>query len=442
MVRREAAGRRGVGAFDFASIRHLRMFEAVARLESLSQAAIEIGRSQPAVTQALDKLEKALGAAVIERRHSGSYLTDCGGILLLRTQRLFAQFEQALRDLFLVAAGAENARLQSTLNKITSNHARCLIATADGGSIEPAAINARVSKASLNRSIRELEQIFGRRLTRHTAHGAVLTQQGAELARRLKLAWKEIDYAREEIAAAQGLIQTQVSIGAMQQCATELLTSAIDEFLRRQPGARVSVESGSYDSLLENLRMGRCDFLFGVLRRPAWVTDVVEEPLLTGPYAIMARKDHPLTRNRSLTLEDFADYDWILARPGAPRRAAFDLLFEGARRKPESSIEMSSLEMQISIIETSDRLTLISAHETRRAARRGSVVALNFLPQVERSRDGVSTRAGWRPTAGQLSFLQILREHGRLADANIQSAAPAAKPGRVRLPRGASAPPR
>ena len=81
---------------ELPSLRHLRMFEAVARLESVSRAALEVNRSQPAVTQALAKLERTLGVHLIERRHSGSYLTDFGRIVLLRTQRLFALIELAL----------------------------------------------------------------------------------------------------------------------------------------------------------------------------------------------------------------------------------------------------------------------------------------------------------------------------------------------------------
>jgi DNA-binding transcriptional LysR family regulator len=407
-------------AFDFPSLRHLRMFESVARLESLSRAAAEVNRSQPAITQALNKLEDSLGVNVIDRHHSGSYLTDCGRILLLRTRRLFAQFEQALKEPLIGATVSDKARLRSILGKITTNHTRCLIATADSGSIEPAAHNVHVSRASLNRSIRELEQIIGRRLTRHTAHGVTLTQPGAELARRLKLAWTEIEYAREEISAEQGSAKTRISIGAMPQCATLVLTSTINEFLRREPGAHVTVENGSYDALLENLRMGRSDFLFGVLRRPDWATDVSEEPLFSAPYAIMARKHHPLTRKSSLTLEDFADYDWVLPRPGTPRRVSFERMFQSTRRKPGSSVEMSALDMQIAMIETSDRITLMSGQETQRAAKSGSVVALNFRPQVARGCDGVATRTGWYPTAGKLLFLKILRERALLAGAALE----------------------
>ena len=46
-----------------ASIRHLKVFESVAQLHGVRKASEEFHLSQPAVTQAIAKLEKQLGVA-------------------------------------------------------------------------------------------------------------------------------------------------------------------------------------------------------------------------------------------------------------------------------------------------------------------------------------------------------------------------------------------
>lgn len=419
---------------DLPNLRHLRVFEAVARLESLGRAAAEVNRSQPAVTQALAKLEVTLGVTLIERRHSGSYLTELGSILLGRTRRLFSLLDEALAEPLVGPPFAERDRIRQILHKITTNQVRCLVAAAEAVSIEQAARQVGLSPSSLTRSVRELEQILGRSLTRHTANGLSLTPSGAELARQMRLACTELEYAREEIAAAQGNVQTQVAIGAMPQCAKLVLTTAIEAFLAQEPGARIRVEDGPYEALLDDLRMGRIDFLFGVLRKPDWASDVSEEPLFEDPYAIMVRKHHPLTHKGSLCLDDLADYDWILPRLGTPRRMSFERLFEGARRKPRSSIETRALDMLVTMIGTSDRITLMPEQEIRRAAIGGTVVALDRLPRIARGSDGVATRAGWRPTAGKLLFLEQLRVQARklTAGAPRPNAMEASRPPRRR----------
>ncbi|CAN0366358.1 unnamed protein product, partial [Phaeothamnion confervicola] len=298
------AGNDPVKNAELPSLRHLRMFEAVARLESVSRAALEVNRSQPAVTQALAKLERTLGVHLIERRHSGSYLTDFGRIVLLRTQRLFALIELALTQPLVGAPFADTARLGPIVERLTSNHVACLIAIADGGTVSSARRGTNVTPRTLSRSAREIELIVGRRITRRSAQGTNLTQGGVELARQLRVAIKEMDYAQEEIAAARGEAQTTISIGAMPQCAMLVLASAIDEFMRCEPAAQIRIAHGPYDLLLGDLRMGRIDFLFGVLRRPEWASDVDEEALFDAPYAIIARRNHPLSRKRTLELDD------------------------------------------------------------------------------------------------------------------------------------------
>ena len=55
------------------------------------------------------------------------------------------------------------------------------------------------------------------------------------------------------------------------------------------------VVDGPYEVLLDTLRAGDLDLLFGVLRRPAWATDVREECLFSNPYAVFVGRQHPLT---------------------------------------------------------------------------------------------------------------------------------------------------
>ena len=118
-------------------------------------------------------------------------------------------------------------------------------------------------------------------------------------------------------------LKERISIGAIPQCAMNILSAAVDDLLRQYPNAQVMIADGPDDMLLNDLRNCLIDFLFGVLRRPDW-RDVDEEALFSDPYSIVVREGHPLTRKRGLRLEDLTAYDWILPRPGTPRRRAFE----------------------------------------------------------------------------------------------------------------------
>lgn len=59
----------------------LRVFEAAARLRSFTAAAVELGTTQPAVSQQIKRLEDQLGARLFDRIYRGIELTETGVLL-------------------------------------------------------------------------------------------------------------------------------------------------------------------------------------------------------------------------------------------------------------------------------------------------------------------------------------------------------------------------
>lgn len=63
------------------SLNHLSAFEASARLGSFTNAAKELGVSQPAISQSVRRLEEAIGTKLFHRHHRIIMLTDAGEML-------------------------------------------------------------------------------------------------------------------------------------------------------------------------------------------------------------------------------------------------------------------------------------------------------------------------------------------------------------------------
>lgn len=86
-------------------LRDLKYFEAVADAGHLGQAADKLGRTQPALTKAVQRLEEAFGSALFERRGRGIQLTAVGEVLLARARLLRGATEEALREVSDFAKG-------------------------------------------------------------------------------------------------------------------------------------------------------------------------------------------------------------------------------------------------------------------------------------------------------------------------------------------------
>jgi LysR family transcriptional regulator, regulator for genes of the gallate degradation pathway len=402
---------------DVLSLRQLRVFEAVARLESVSAAAREVNLSQPGVTQAIRTLEKRVNAALFERRRTGCYVTSFGAILLPRVQRLFEHLRSAVAALG-GAAVTEQQGISATLNRITRPQLRSLIAVSENVSFDSAARSLRISEPSLHRSARELERELRRGLFRRTARGMTATPTGSELARRCQVALREIEYGLEELQALRGNIVSRIAIGNIPHSATQILSNAVKELLSRYPAARVQIVDGHYEDLLNDLRAGKLDILFGVLRRPDWAADVQEELLFANHYVVVARTGHPLRKTKRPKSQDLGRYDWIMPGPMTPRQHALRRLLG----KPKVSVETTSLQIYRTILAATDQLTLMSRFEAQ-LNDAASLAVLPFRSPHLRRFDGIAMRVGWQPTTIHLQFIDLLKSEARRLGAGLESQA-------------------
>lgn len=395
--------------FVIPNIRHLRVIDAVARNASVSRASVEINLSQPAVTQAIAKIETMVGRSLFDRRQNGSYPTPAGEVFLHRIRRFLDQCDRALSEV------SQTESIQPLLRHVTSAQIRCLLAIARSTSFSQAARAVGISTASLHRAAREIETILQKPLYQPTKYGLILSPVGLELARKIGLATREIEAADDDIRYLDGVESGRISIGTLPMSGAYLIGAAIADLTNQFPEARVSITNSPYGILLNSLRTGAIDIIFGVLRRPDWAIDIEEEPLFYDPYCIVARAGHPLASLPSISISDLTHYDWIAPGEGSPRRRYYDALFEGEERRPRIGIETSSLSTIRSIIAQSDRLTLVNRHEVEIEERLKLVSILKWTPSLPPMQKGITTRSDWHPTPIQSRFMNLLRKHAKLA---------------------------
>lgn len=79
------------------NLHHLRVFDVVAREQSISHAGKELLVSQPAVSKQLQLLEKHFRCKLVERQPRGVELTDAGNVLAGYSRQIFALCKEAER---------------------------------------------------------------------------------------------------------------------------------------------------------------------------------------------------------------------------------------------------------------------------------------------------------------------------------------------------------
>jgi len=242
-----------------------------------------------------------------------------------------------------------------------------------------------------------------------------LTELPLRLARATKLAFNEITQGRAEVNAFHNRELGKITIGSMPLARASILPTTIIDFNKRFPNFKISVIDGIYDDLLSHLRNGEIDLLTGALRFPNPGDDIKQENLFSSSIEILAKADHPLATDHTVSLKKLSVYPWVVLRPGTPTRALFDSVFTNEDvAMPERIIESGSQGLVRSLLLGDDWLTMSSEHQFQYELGIGQLKKIKFdLIQTPRL-IGITTRKSWNPTGTQLAFFNLLREKARL----------------------------
>jgi LysR family transcriptional regulator of gallate degradation len=405
-VRAMTDGEGSVDLSGFPKLRTLRAVAAVAKLGSTSHAATMMHLTQPAISQAIRRLETMVGEPLFTRVPTGLYPTDLGAGFADRINRAFAHLVAAERELGPIG---KNGSGLTTL--VTIVHLRAVILTVETGSLTLAAERLSVSQPSVNRAIRDLETLWGTPLFERTPRGMEPSRDAISLARYAGLVLAELQQAVQELREGRGVMDGSIAIGCLPLARAQILPRAVLAVLQDYPDARIRIVDGPYNELLHELRRGNLDLILGALRLPPPTPDIVQEALFSEPLAIIVRRDHPIATLPHPTPEALAQLDWIVAAPGAPARQQFERLFTHAGLPiPTRLIECGSLIATRALVLGSDRAVLLSERQVGHEIATQHLIALPLPLKGSERPIGTTTRLGWKPTRLQTMFLQRLRQ--------------------------------
>jgi LysR family transcriptional regulator, regulator for genes of the gallate degradation pathway len=369
------------------NLRHFAAIGQIAQLGTMGAAARAVNLTQPALTQALARVESQLGLPLFERRHDGMVATPAADLLV--------------------------PRIRAALDHVPSPHVttarlRALLALADSGSYLGASLATGLAVPTLHRAVKDLSLSLRKVLVERRSNAVVLTEQGHALARAFRLARIELEAGLAEIEALKGREIRRIAVGAMPLSRAHILPGAVARFLKHHPLVRIAVAEGARNELVEPLRNGMIDMMIGALRDPLVEPDLVQTPLFEDEPIIVARAGHSLAGTQP-DLAALARHAWILPGTGAPLRDLWAAMFTDAGLAvPPVPVESGSVMVIRQVLIDSDFLALVSRDQVAVELEANWLCSLGGVPRAFHRVIGVTTRASWRPTAVQARFLADL----------------------------------
>jgi LysR family transcriptional regulator, transcription activator of glutamate synthase operon len=276
---------------------------------------------------------------------------------------------------------------------------RYLDAVARHRSFTQAALDLHVAQSAISQQVGRLERELGAELLRRTTRRVEVTEMGELVLARARRVLAEVDGARADLDAVQGLVRGRLRLGGLPPVGRVHPAALIADFSRVHPGIAVTVRAGVASPLLGELRDGGLDLVLALVDPDAFDgldgVRLFEEELV-----VIAPLDHPIARAKRVRVERLAGEPLVTYASGSALRDALLALVPSGRVVAEANDletvrELTARGLGVSLMPRS----VVASHGDRLAIR----------PLSPRQALPVSLvwRAGERPTPAAQAF----REH-------------------------------
>lgn len=383
--------------------RHLLAVAQIGRSGALVAAAEAVHLSQPALTQALLRLEQGLDTPLFHRAPRGMTPTQAGELFIARIDRAAA----ALAAGVVQTRRAARPPAETVVRRLSMSQLRAVSAVAHAGGFAEAARKLGLAQPSIHRAVRDLEALLETPLVLRRGRGVTLTPAAHIFVRHAGLARAELTAGLDELAALKTESGGRIVVGAMPLARSGLLPRTLSTFCRDHPSTTVRVVEGPYEDLLAGLLAGDIDLLVGAGRSPSPSDAVLQSPLFEDRLAIFGRPRHPLAGPARVSPQALAAFPWVIAPRDTPLHEQWERLFAGLP-PPISQVECSAVETTRGLLLDGDWLTLLYPDQLRIEEAAGLLIRIGQGGYGDARQIVATTRKDWSPTAQQAAFLVAL----------------------------------
>ncbi|MGK7286847.1 LysR family transcriptional regulator [Buttiauxella agrestis] len=191
---------------------------------------------------------------------------------------------------------------------------KVFVAVAHAGSFSRAGEQIGLSQSAVSHSVKELESEIGVKLLDCTTREVVLTQAGQQLAARLERLLEELTSTLLDTRSVGHQLSGTVRVAASQTISAHLMPQSIAAAALEFPSIRFVLHDRPQQWVLQSIYQGEVDF--GMVIDPIQANDLDCEAVLSEPFLLLCRNDHPLAaqeqvpwqalQGANLVLQDYA----------------------------------------------------------------------------------------------------------------------------------------
>jgi len=243
---------------------------------------------------------------------------------------------------------------QSTLHQL-----KVFEAVARHNSFTRAAEELFLTQPTVSMQVKQLTKAVGMPLFDQVGKRLSLTHAGEELVKTCREIFEKLDQFEMTVADLKGLKQGRLRVAVI-TTAKYFVPRILGPFCQRYPGIDVSLQVTNHEYILNRLSEN-LDDLYVMSQLPENI-EITCQPILENPLVVVAPADHPLAKEKNISLDRLAAEPFIMREPGSGTRRAVQNLFDEHKILLKVRLDLGSNEAIKQAIAGGLGISILSAH--------------------------------------------------------------------------------
>ncbi|MEA5571590.1 LysR family transcriptional regulator [Calothrix sp. UHCC 0171] len=245
------------------------------------------------------------------------------------------------------------------MNQATLHQLKVFEAAARHGSFTRAAEELFLTQPTVSMQIKQLTKSVGLPLFEQVGKRLYLTEAGRELFATCRQIFETIAQFEMKVADLKGLKQGQLRLAVI-TTAKYFIPRLLGRFCQLYPGIDISLQVTNHEGILDRMS-GNMDDLYIMSQVPDHL-DVNFQPFLANPLVVLAPINHPLVKEKNISIQRLADEPFIMREPGSGTRRAIQKLFDENGVVVKVKLELGSNEAIKQAIAGGLGISVLSRH--------------------------------------------------------------------------------
>ncbi len=224
---------------------------------------------------------------------------------------------------------------------VTFRQLRLFLALAETGSVSAAARRVHVTQPTASMGLKEITEAIGMPLYEVIARKVYLTEMGHALAQTARGISGEWEVFEQQVDRVKGLTRGKLKV-AVVSTAKYFIPRILGTFCAKYPQIDISLEILNRDGVVKRLEENLDDLY--IMSLPPLHVDIDDEVFMPNPLFLVAPKEHPLARKKTVDLAVLKSEQFIFREKGSGTRMTTDAHLKRLKFKPEVRLELGSNE--------------------------------------------------------------------------------------------------